>query len=333
MNEAFPEDEQDSLWKKASEADGGKEAEVSEISNAEDREITVAAYHCHLCGAELMADSETLAAAFCAYCKTPVTISERLLSGKNMPSRVLPFKITKDQAFELFQSKTKGRPLLPKVFRSRVARNELKSVYVPFRLYDAECSASITATCRNVKTWKDKDYEYKKVDTYRARRSGTMDFEKVPKDESDKIDDAAILEIEPFEITELTPFSKKYLSGHYAEAPTTKEESLLGSLRGRLRSAAESVLLGTIRGYSSVSLDSSSLSLERAASEYVMFPVWMFVAKHNGKDHIFTINGQTGKMSGRLPIDGSRAWTLFFELATVIFIAAFIGLEVFLWNS
>ncbi|MDR2528754.1 MAG: hypothetical protein LBD04_07045 [Synergistaceae bacterium] len=333
MNKAFPDDEQGSLWNKAREAADGKEAEVSDISNAEEKEISVAAYTCHLCGAELMADSETLAASFCAYCKTPVTISEKLLSGKNMPSRVLPFRITRDEAFELFRGKTKNKPLLPKVFRSRVAYNDLKSVYVPFRLFDAECSASITARCENVTRWEDSEYIYTKVDTYEARRSGAMAFRKVPHDVSDKIDDEAMHEIEPFELSELTPFSKKYLAGHYAEAPTTKEENTSGALRRRLRPAAESTLLDTVQGYSSVSLSSSNFSVDKALSEYVMFPVWMFAAKFKDRDYLFAINGQNGTMSGRLPVDGSRAWVLFLELALIAFIAVFIGLEAYLWAS
>jgi hypothetical protein len=59
----------------------------------------------------------------------------------------------------------------------------------------------------------------------------------------------------------------------------------------------------------------------------------MFVAKFKGADYIFSINGQTGKMSGNLPVDWSRAGSLFIKLALVTFIAAFLCLEVFLWLS
>ena len=335
MNSAFPDDEQGSLWKKASEAADEKDAEISDISNAEDKEISVVAYHCNYCGAELMADSDTLAAAFCAYCKTPVTISTRLLSGKDMPSRVIPFKITKDEAFKLFHEKTKGKPLLPKTFRPSVIYNEMKSVYVPFRLYDAECSASITAMCSNVSTWDLGNTRYTKTDIYKAYRSGAMEFGKVPKDVSDKINDAAMEEIEPYDISAMAPFSQKYLSGHYAEAPTTKEEKSLGVLRGRLEPAAKSALLRTVRGYDSVSLSSGSVSLSKVESEYVMFPVWMFAARFKGEEYIFTINGQTGKMSmsDKLPLDESIAGFLFMKYAAIIFITAFLGMEVLLWLS
>ena len=327
MNNAFPDDEQESLWKKASETADGKEAEISEIYTAEDKEISVAAYNCHLCGAELMADSDTLAAAFCAFCKTPVTISERLMSAKNMPNRVIPFKITKEEAFELFKRKAEDKPLLPRAFRLKAVFKELKSVYVPFRLYDAECSASVTATCKKTTKWEDSNYSYTQVDTYMVRRSGAMEFEKLPTDVSDKIDDEAMQEIEPYETSELTPFSKKYLSGHYAESPTTKEENVIEAMRRRVRWAAETTLLDTVRGYDSVSLDSSSFSLDKAASEYVMLPVWMFVARYKGKDHIFTINGQTGKVSGRLPVDWSRAVIPCLKWALIGFVVVFAILE------
>ena len=334
MNEAFPENEAGSLWKEVEkEAGAEKECKNTEINKAEDKEAVVKVYHCSFCGAELMADSETLAAGQCAFCKTPVTISERLLSGESLPSRVIPFAVTRDKAFEIYESKMKGKPLLPVTFRGRVTRWDLKAVYIPFRLCDADCSAAITARCERVTTWSDRNYDYTKTDTYEARRSGAMSFVQVPLDKSDKINSEKMQEIEPFQMESLTPFSAKYLSGHYAEAPTTKEGNLQTYLFGRLKPAAERTLLNTISGYSSVSLSSSKASVDRAESEYVMLPAWMFVSTFQDKEYVFAINGQTGKFTGELPVDWGRAGFLFMNLAVAIFAAVFIGLEIYLWLS
>ena len=73
--------------------------------------------------------------------------------------------------------------------------------------------------------------------------------------------------------------------------------------------------------------------MDKAASEYVMFPVWMFVSKFQDKDYFFAINGQNGTMSGRLPLDSSRAWILFIELALIVFVIVFLGFEAYLWVS
>ena len=334
MNEAFPEDKEGSLWNEVKkEAQVKKEFEKNDVVKAEDKEAVVKAYHCPFCGAELMADSETLAASQCVFCRTPVTISERLLSGESLPSRVIPFKVSREEAFDVYRSKIKRKPLLPMVFRGRVTPWDLKAVYIPFRLYDAECSAAVTAVCKNVTSWSDKNYRYTKTDTYEARRYGAMNFAQVPEDASDKIDDDRMMEIEPYQMEELTPFSAKYLSGHFAEAPTTKEESLLSSLFRRLKPAAERTMLNTISGYDQVSLSSSDVSVNKADSEYVMLPAWMFVTTFKDKEYLFAINGQTGKFAGELPVDSKRVGALFLNLAVATFAALFNGLEVYLWLS
>ena len=335
MNEAFPDGEAgDNLWNEVQkETQAKKEFEKTDVFKSDIKEAVVKVYHCPFCGAQLMADSETLAAAQCAFCKTPVTISERLLSGESLPSRVIPFKITRDEAFAIYQGKMKNKPLLPVVFKGNVTPWDLKAVYIPFRLYDAECSAAITAVCENVTSWSDKYYNYTKTDTYEARRYGGMSFAQVPEDMSEKIDDDRMMEIEPFNMREITPFSAKYLSGHFAEAPTTKESDMQNSLFRRLKPAAEQTMLNTISGYDNVSLSSSDVSVDRAESEYVMLPAWMFLTTFKGKEYLFAINGQTGKFAGELPVDWKHASFLLLNLAIITFILVFIGLEAYLWVS
>lgn len=328
MNQAFP-DEDGAIWETARKTK--VDLKTSHISKAGDREAAVKLYHCPSCGAELMSESDTLAAAFCAFCGKPAAISDRLLSGDDLPSRCIPFVKKQDEAFEIFQRKLRNKPLLPRVFKDDIKPGDFKSVYVPFMLYDAACSVGVTATCENITTWSDSKYNYTKVDTYEARRYGSMDFAQVPADASDKMDDGDMRAVEPFEMSALLPFSTTYLSGHYAEAPTTSQPRLLETLYGRIKPAAESVLLGTITGYDRVSVKESSVSLENAAAEYVMLPVWMFVRRFKEKDYIFAVNGQTGRFAGKFPVDGSRALLLFVKLALIVFAAAFIGLEVFLW--
>jgi hypothetical protein len=334
MNKAFPDDEDGSLWKSVVEnaAQTGS-VEQRWVSQSETKEAQVKIHICPACAAELLTDSETQASGTCAYCGNPVTISDRLLSADNLPSRLIPFKITREQAFGIFHEKTKRKPLMPSEFKAKCKPGLFNSVYVPFMLYDAGCSANITARCENITTWSDSDYDYTKTDTYEARRSGSMDFSGVPVDASDKIDDEGMQAVEPFDLNEITPFSLKYLSGHMAEAPTTKDEALTDTLNGRLKSASERSLLDTVWGYDRVSLSDSSVAVNSVTSEYVMFPVWTLSAKYKQRDYIYSVNGQTGKFEGKFPVDLKSAGLLFLKIALAVFGAVFIGLEVFLWLS
>ena len=334
MNQAFPDDTQGNLWNRVqNETSESREFTEDHVNNASEKETSVEAYDCPQCGAEVMADSNTLASSLCVFCGKPVTISHRLLSGDSLPSRVIPFAVTQQEAFEIFQQKLKNKPLLPFTFKSYTRAKDFKSVYVPFKLFDADCSANIVADCKIVTTWSDSNYNYTKTDTYEARRSGEMEFAQVPADASDKISSEEMEAIEPFNMSDLMAFSKKYLSGHYAEAPTTREDVLRNELYRRLKPAAERETLGTIYGYTSVRLKSGNVAVNKATSEYVMLPVWMYLLKYKDKEYAFTVNGQTGKFTGKLPVDRGYALKLYIVIALLVFILAFIGLEVYLWVS
>jgi DNA-directed RNA polymerase subunit RPC12/RpoP len=331
MNSAYP-DEDDSRWSAATkDIEQHTEYAVERTSASELESASVRSYNCPSCGAEVLDDSETQAAGYCAYCGNPVSISERLLSGDSLPSRMIPFKITRENAAAIFLSKIKRKPLLPASFMANAKRGAFTSIYIPFELFDADCSAGITAKGTNITSWSDSEYSYTKTDTYEARRAGFMSFSGVPADASDKMDDEDMQAIEPFDMAEMTAFSKKYLSGHFAEAPTTKRESMISAIFARLKPAAQTELLGTVTGYGSVSLESGNTAIERISSEYVMLPVWMMTAKHKSKDFIFAVNGQTGKFEGKLPIDWKRAGILFLLSFAIVFAAIFVGWEVWLW--
>ena len=42
--------------------------------------------------------------------------------------------------------------------------------------------------------------------------------------------------------------------------------------------------------------------LSDSQSSYAMIPVWLFNIKYKNKKYLYAINGQTGKVAGKLPI-------------------------------
>lgn len=59
-------------------------------------------YHCNTCGAELVADEYT-SATFCSFCGNPTLVEDRL-KGEFKPSTIIPFKINKDKAVEIYKT-------------------------------------------------------------------------------------------------------------------------------------------------------------------------------------------------------------------------------------
>ena len=331
---AYPDEQNSGVWEAVSTSMGQTgDPSVGWKSETMEQEAHLHSYNCPSCGAEILVgeQEETLAAAFCAFCKNPVSITARLVSGADMPSRIIPFKKTREEALDIFRRKMKRKLLIPAIFKSTVENSDIRSVYIPFKLFDANCSANVIALCKRITKWRDSRYEYTKTDTYEARRAGMMDFCGLPVDASEKIPDEDMQAIEPFATDELTPFSKKYLLGHFAETPTTQQEAMNNTAFRRIDPAAQQVLLDTILGYNTVTPISGITSINEMASEYVMLPVWLMTARYKDKDYAYAINGQTGKFGGKFPVDWKHAGKLFLISFAILFLAIFFGGEVFLW--
>ena len=80
----------------------------------------------------------------------------------------------------------------------------------------------------------------------------------------------------------------------------------------------------SITGYDRVHVTGSHTRLQRKAATYALLPVWYFGYTYKGKQDVFAINGQTGKIVGKLPISKGKAaaWFggIFAGISTVLFV-------------
>lgn len=60
---------------------------------------------------------------------------------------------------------------------------------------------------------------------------------------------------------------------------------------------------------------SSHTQLRRGKVHYALMPVWMLNTKWQGKDFLFAMNGQTGKLVGDLPMSWGEFWGTFAAIA------------------
>ena len=51
-----------------------------------------------------------------------------------------------------------------------------------------------------------------------------------------------------------------------------------------------------------VTAEQSSVNVSDGKIRYSLLPVWMLNTKYRGKTYTFAMNGQTGKMTGSLPV-------------------------------
>ena len=154
-------------------------------------------------------------------------------------------------------------------------------------MYDGEASGSAEFHATTVHKYTSGDYEVTEISHYDVRRAGSISFEKIPVDASSKMPDDYMDSIEPFNYADLKPFSTAYLPGFLADKYDVSVEDS--------RERADKRCAGSLVS-----------ALERTNTRW------------EGKDCRFAMNGQTGKLVGKLPVSTKRVVGLFAAIAALL---------------
>ena len=278
-------------------------------------------YVCNSCGGEIICD-ETTAATSCPYCASPIVMKGNL-SGALRPDLVIPFKLDKKAAKEALSNHLKGKRLLPKIFKDKNHIEEIKGIYVPFWLFDADVNANVTYRATRTTAWSDSKYNYTKTDHYSLFRSGNVGFCNVPVDGSEKMADDLMESIEPFNFSEAVDFQTAYLAGYLADKYDVDAQKSIERANSRIKHSTEEIFRRTVSGYQSVTADASNINISNGKAKYALLPVWILNTKWKDKKYTFAMNGQTGKFVGNLPTDMGAFWRLWAIWAAGLSIGAF----------
>ena len=274
------------------------------------------AYSCPSCGAELICEATT-AATSCPYCGNN-TIVPGQFGGTMKPDYVIPFKLDKKAAVAALKKHYSKKFFLPRAFSSGNHLEEVQGIYVPFWLFDAGAEADCRFHATRSHTHTDGDYRVTVTEHFDVRRSGTMEFERIPVDGSKKMPDDYMDSIEPFDYAGLKPFSTAYLPGYLADKyDVTAQESMERADR-RCHNSAFDQMRRDISGYEVVNQVGGNVRLHRGKVHYALMPVWTLRTRWKNQDYLFMMNGQTGKMVGDLPVSNGKVTAFFSVLAVTL---------------
>ena len=295
----------------AAEGDAKKAARLPRQDNpvwSEAEAEGLNSYSCPTCGAELVCD-ETTAATTCPYCGNPTVLGGQL-SGKLKPEYIIPFRMDKKTAIENLKKYYKGKAFLPKAFKESNHIEEIQGVYVPFWLYDGRMEARGAYKAEISESHREGDYIVTTTRHFDVARVGDADFVRVPVDGSSKMPDAHMDAIEPFDYSDLKPFSTAYLPGFLADRYDEDDKKCAARVLTRMKNSTAAALHDTLGGYTGVQTLSEQLDPRTLEPHYALLPVWMLHTRWKEQDFLFAMNGQTGKLIGDLPVDKGRvaAW-------------------------
>ena len=315
-DELLGEDEERFCWDNS----GTEEWKADELEG-------IKTYLCKSCGGEIIGDA-TSAATSCPYCGNPIVFSGQL-SGVLRPDLVIPFKIDKEQAKSALKAHFKGKKLLPGSFADENRLDEIKGIYVPFWLFDANTSSRVRYRGERYRHWSDSEYFYTKTYHYALIRGGDLEFEKIPVDGSSKMCDQLMESIEPYDMGKAVDFESAYLAGYFADRYDVSSAESIERANQRIKLSVEDEFRSTTVGFFSVRTENSNIGLLESSVKYALLPIWLFRTSYKDKNYIFAMNGQTGKLVGDLPMDIKAYFKWLFGISAIAGIASFILIILF----
>lgn len=302
--------------------DGQTSTASIEEANTGDMDL----FLCPSCGAQIVTD-HTTAATYCYFCHNPVVLSGRL-TGEFLPNKVLPFTIDREKAVTDFLAWTQKKRFIPKDFFNKEQIEKMTGVYFPYWVVDAETAGNLTGKGTSLRVWIVGDLEYTETKIYQIFRKGTAKIQHLTKNALKKnIQQKMVEGVQPFPIDQAVDFHTEYLSGFQAEKRDIEIKDISDQIEHELGEYTEDLLRDTVSGYTTFTASSHSVDVEKQDNHYMLLPVWLVTYQDASKKTCYyAMNGQTGKVSGILPISNKRLGLFSGGIfAAVLLIAMIVG--------
>lgn len=258
-------------------------------------------YACKTCGGEVVALKTTMA-TICPYCGEAISITSKSV-GEFRPELVIPFSKTKKEIMELYKKYVNSSFLTPKAFKDDHVIEKIQGLFVPFHLHTIQNRADYSfkgETSTSSRVGYDKVTTHKVYDLSIESRGK---YNRIPTDASKKIDNALMDSVEPFKYDDIKEYNPAYMAGFVAEQLDEDVETMKSRAAKRCFDAMEVKARKEFSNYEKLMTTKNENDIEAHDAEYTMLPVWMLNVKHLDKKYTFAVNGQSGKVVGKLPID------------------------------
>ena len=280
---------------------------------------TQVVYHCPSCGSEVLTD-ETTVATECYYCHNPVVLQGKLTADMK-PDEVLPFSISKEKAIEGFMQWVGKKRFVPKGFFARDQVKQMQGVYYPHFVTRAELDGRYEGEGLRSTVMDSGQYIVTTTEHFAITRRADITFRNIMRPALKSTDRKLSDGIHPFPLEEVKPFSGAYLSGFLAERRDLDVKDATADVADELKEYVSPLLTQTVH-YTAQS-GSASASVNNSSSQYVLLPTWVLTYHKSGeKDpYFYAMNGRTGEVCGKLPINRGKLRMVGLGLSAILFAA------------
>ncbi len=262
---------------------------------------------CPNCAAQVTFDP-AVHATECPFCATPVvtdTGTNRLIKPKGVLAFALDERVARDAMTKWLGSLWFAPNGLQEYARKG---RKLQGIYVPYWTFDAQTKSRYSGqrgTVYYVTETVMRDGKPEQVQVQKIRwtpKSGRVArfFDDVLVLASRALPKPMTDALEPWDLSQLTPYTPEILAGFRAEAYTVTLEQGLPEARAYM----DRVILRDVKfdiGGDRQQVHSVDTKVSSVTFKHILLPIWMAAYKYNGKTYRFVVNGQSGQVQGERP--------------------------------
>lgn len=292
---------------------------------------------CASCGAQYTPDPSVHAdnCPFCGASAVAATKHHRHIQ----PQALLPFHISHQQAQEMFRRWLKSLWFAPGLLK-RYARSDkhLQGMYVPYWTFDAASASTYQGTRGDYYQVPQRYQTVQNGKTVtRTRMITKVRWTSVSGQVSRFFDDVLVLashtlprpiteRLEPWDLTNLTPYQEHYLSGFRSEMYQVELDQGFDYARKRMAQVIRQDVMHDIGG-DLQRIRQLDTRYGEIHFKHILLPIWVSAFRFKNKAYRFVINGRSGEVQGERPYSPWKiALTLFISML-IIGAAIFIGAQ------
>ncbi|MCC8116307.1 MAG: primosomal protein N' (replication factor Y) - superfamily II helicase [Planctomycetes bacterium] len=266
---------------------------------------------CTYCGANTTVN-ERKSSDLCPYCGHPLSLQNLTRTRLNVQA-VLPFQIAEEKALIIYRNWVKTRWFAPNNFKRRVTRGEaMRGCYMPYWTYDAVTTTWYTGqrgtvyyvtqmvpvTVNGKTTMQPRQVPKSRWTPSSGRVQNTFDDILVPAAQSVPMNIQSGLQ--PWNLQKLQPFRQEFLAGFVTETYQVGLKDGFETAKQLMEPAIRQTIVRDIGG-DQQRISSTRSEYANITFKHILLPIWLSAYAYGGKTYRFTINAQTGEVSGDRP--------------------------------
>ena len=251
---------------------------------------------CGTCGGQFLADKSALS-GLCPYCGSNSITESSNTSGMFEPTGVVPFRISKEEAQNVFRQWISARRLAPLDLKNNSEITDLVGVYVPYWVFD--CDTYTLYKGKFGKTYGSGDDQYTKY--HKAEGVCKMPVKNLTLLASGRLEkDAYWKSVSKFDFNYTKRYDPNLLAGFWSESytidGTTAWQTAMGKIYDMIHNSIKSLENADVIARIDMKPEASNVR-----AKYVLAPIWITSFDYHGTIYRVLINGQTGNIVGTWP--------------------------------